>query len=81
LTIIFSLLASLLVAITIVPILAKFAFKKVPAEEKEGAPQRWYAKPIEKSLSHKATILIVSFILLGGSLAIVPRLGFTFIPN
>lgn len=81
LTIIFSLLASLLVAITIVPILAKFAFKKVPAEEKEGALQRWYGKLIEKSLSHKAIILIVSFVLLGGSLAIVPRLGFTFIPN
>lgn len=81
LTIIFSLLASLLVAITIVPILAKFAFKKVPAEEKEGVLQRWYGKLIEKSLSHKAIILVVSFVLLGGSLAIVPRLGFTFIPN
>ena len=81
LTIIFSLLASLLVAITIVPILAKFAFKKVPAEEKEGALQRWYGKLIEKSLSHKAIILVVSFLLLGGSLAIVPQLGFTFIPN
>lgn len=81
LTIIFSLLASLLVAITIVPILAKFAFKKVPAEEKEGVLQRWYGKLIEKSLSHKAIILVVSFLLLGGSLAIVPQLGFTFIPN
>ncbi|WP_214849820.1 efflux RND transporter permease subunit [Exiguobacterium sp. s193] len=81
LTIIFSLLASLLVAITIVPILAKFAFKKVPAEEKEGVLQRWYGRLIEKSLSHKAIILIVSFLLLGGSLAIVPQLGFTFIPN
>jgi len=81
LTIIFSLLASLLVAIMIVPILAKFAFKKVPAEEKEGALQRWYGKLIEKSLSHKAIILVVSFLLLGGSLAIVPQLGFTFIPN
>lgn len=81
LTIIFSLLASLLVAITIVPILAKFAFKKVPAEEKEGVLQRWYGTLIEKSLSHKAIILIVSFLLLGGSLAIVPQLGFTFIPN
>ncbi|MET4655298.1 HAE1 family hydrophobic/amphiphilic exporter-1 [Exiguobacterium sp. PvP048] len=81
LTIIFSLLASLLVAITIVPILAKFAFKKVPAEEKEGVLQRWYGTLIEKSLSHKAIILVVSFLLLGGSLAIVPQLGFTFIPN
>lgn len=81
LTIIFSLLASLLVAITIVPILAKFAFKKVPAEEKEGVLQRWYGTLIEKSLSHKAIILVVSFLLLGGSLTIVPQLGFTFIPN
>ena len=81
LTIIFSLLASLLVAIKIVPILAKFSFKKVPAEEKEGVLQRWYGKLIEKSLSHKAIILVVSFLLLGGSLAIVPQLGFTFIPN
>ncbi|MGA9231109.1 MAG: efflux RND transporter permease subunit, partial [Exiguobacterium oxidotolerans] len=62
-------------------ILAKFAFKKVPAEEKEGVLQRWYGTLIEKSLSHKAIILIVSFLLLGGSLAIVPQLGFTFIPN
>ncbi|WP_114570645.1 efflux RND transporter permease subunit [Exiguobacterium flavidum] len=81
LTIIFSLLASLLVAITIVPILAKFSFKKVPKEEKEGALQRWYGRLIERSLSHKAIILALSFLLLGGSLAIVPQLGFTFIPN
>ncbi|MCG3088956.1 efflux RND transporter permease subunit [Sporosarcina cyprini] len=81
LTIIFSLLASLLVAITIVPILAKFSFKKVPAEEKEGALQRIYGRIIEKSLNHKIIILVVSVLLLGGSFAVVPSLGFTFIPN
>ena len=81
LTIVFSLLASLLVAITIVPILAKFAFKKVPPEEKEGALQRIYGVVIEKSLNHKMIILVVSFGLLIGSFAIVPSLGFTFIPN
>ena len=81
LTIVFSLLASLLVAITIVPILAKFAFKKVPPEEKEGALQRIYGRVIEKSLNHKIIILVVSFGLLIGSFAIVPSLGFTFIPN
>lgn len=81
LTIVFSLLASLLVSITIVPILAKFSFKKVPAEEKEGALQRFYGRLIEKSLNHKLVILFISFVLLVGSLAVVPSLGFTFIPN
>lgn len=81
LTVVFSLLASLLVAVTIVPILAKFAFKKVPAEEKEGKIQRGYAKAIAWSLNHKIKILILSFLLLFGSFALVPSLGFTFIPN
>ncbi|RFU63592.1 efflux RND transporter permease subunit [Bacillus sp. V59.32b] len=81
LTIVFSLLASLLVAITIVPIMAKFAFKKVPKEEKEGVLQRIYGRMIEKSLNHKAMILVMSFLILGGSFALVPQLGFTFIPN
>ncbi|CAH0345365.1 efflux RND transporter permease subunit [Bacillus sp. CECT 9360] len=81
LTIVFSLLASLLVAITIVPIMAKFAFKKVPKEEKEGALQRVYGRMIEKSLNHKAMILVMSLLILGGSFALVPQLGFSFIPN
>ncbi|TDL82816.1 efflux RND transporter permease subunit [Peribacillus frigoritolerans] len=81
LTIIFSLLASLLVSITIVPILAKFSFKKVPAEEKEGALQRWYGSLIEKSLNHKLMILLISVVMLAGSFTVVPSLGFTFIPN
>ncbi|OCA91953.1 efflux RND transporter permease subunit [Pseudobacillus wudalianchiensis] len=81
LTIIFSLLASLLVSITIVPILAKFSFKKVPAEEKEGVLQRIYGRLIETSLNHKLIILFASILLLAGSFAVVPSLGFTFIPN
>lgn len=81
LTIVFSLLTSLLVAITIVPILAKFSFKKVPKEEKEGGLQRTYGKTINWSLNHKKTVLALSIVTLVGALAIVPTLGFTFIPN
>jgi hydrophobic/amphiphilic exporter-1 (mainly G- bacteria), HAE1 family len=81
LTIVFALLMSLIVAVTIVPILAKFSFKKVPPEEKEGALQRIYARAIEWSLNHKILILALSVVLLIGSFAIVPALGFTFIPN
>ncbi len=81
LTIVFSLLASLLVAITIVPILARFSFTKVPPDEKEGTLQLTYAKAITWSLRHKAIVLVSSIALLVGSFAIVPSLGFTFIPN
>nr|WP_239583543.1 efflux RND transporter permease subunit [Metabacillus iocasae] len=81
LTVIFSLFASLIVAVTIVPILAKFSFKKVPSEEKEGKMQRVYGKTISWSLNHKLVIILSSIVLLVGSFALVPTLGFTFIPN
>lgn len=81
LTVVFSLLASLLVAITIVPILAKFSFKNMKQDEKEGALQRQYSKLIGWALRRKWLVLVTSLILLGASFAIVPRLGFTFIPD
>ncbi|MCA1029433.1 efflux RND transporter permease subunit [Bacillus timonensis] len=81
LTIVFSLLTSLIVAITIVPILAKFSFKKVPKEEKETSLQRFYVKTIKWSLNHKIAVIVLSILLLVGSFGIVPTLGFTFIPN
>ncbi|MBO9128440.1 efflux RND transporter permease subunit [Bacillus sp. 165] len=81
LTIVFSLLASLLVAITVVPILAKFSFKRVPKEEKEGILQHFYARLIERSLNHKVLVIVISILLLAGSFTLVPALGFTFIPN
>jgi hydrophobic/amphiphilic exporter-1 (mainly G- bacteria), HAE1 family len=81
LTIVFSLLASLIVAVTIVPILAKFSFKMVPKEEKEGAMQRAYASAIKWSLNHKVLVIIMSVLLLAGSGFLVKGLGFTFIPN
>jgi hydrophobic/amphiphilic exporter-1 (mainly G- bacteria), HAE1 family len=82
LTIVFSLLTSLLVAITIVPILAKFSFKQVPKEgSKEGVLQRSYGKTIKWALNHKWTVIGLSVLTLVGSGALVPSLGFTFIPN
>ncbi|MTH53143.1 MMPL family transporter [Bacillus mangrovi] len=81
LTIIFALLTSLLVSITIVPILAKFSFNKVPKEEKEGPLQKFYAGVIEWSLNHKIAVIAVSFLMLFSSVFLVSGLGFTFIPN
>lgn len=81
LTIVFSLLASLIVAITIVPILAKFSFNKVPKAEKEDALQRTYGRSIRWALNHKVVVIGLSILTLIGAGALVPSLGFTFIPN
>ncbi|MDM5338846.1 efflux RND transporter permease subunit [Fictibacillus enclensis] len=81
LTVVFALLASLLVAITIVPILAKFAFKKVKPENNDGPLQRAYAKVIRSSLNHKFIVLFVSIVLLAGSLFLSTKLGAVFLPN
>jgi hydrophobic/amphiphilic exporter-1 (mainly G- bacteria), HAE1 family len=81
LTIVFSLLTSLIVAITIVPILAKFSFRQVPKEEKESALQRVYGKTIVWALNRKIAVICLSILTLVGSGALVPSLGFTFIPN
>lgn len=81
LTVTFALIASLLVSVTLVPILAKFSFTKVPKEEKEGFLQRKYAALIQKSLNHKFITIFIAVLLLIGSIALVPGLGFVFMPN
>ncbi|MBY6035603.1 efflux RND transporter permease subunit [Fictibacillus nanhaiensis] len=81
LTVVFALLASLLVAVTIVPILAKYAFKKVKPEKTDGPLQRAYVKVIKASLNHKFLVLLTSFILLGGSFFLASTLGMVFLPN
>jgi hydrophobic/amphiphilic exporter-1 (mainly G- bacteria), HAE1 family len=81
LTVVFALLASLIVAVTIVPILAKYAFKKVKPEKNDGPIQRLYEKLIKASLNHKIIVLLTSFILLGGSFFLATKLGMVFLPN
>ncbi|WP_261129264.1 efflux RND transporter permease subunit [Bacillus sp. Marseille-Q3570] len=81
LTIVFALLASLVVAVTLVPILAKISFKKVKHEEKTTWLQRFYVKMIKGSLNHKLPVILVSLALLGGSFFLTSKLGFVFLPN
>ncbi len=84
LTIVFSLLASLLVAITIVPMLAHSFFKKgLKIKEKhEPKPSKaagFYKKVLNWSLNHKWITSIAAVLLLVGSLCLVPFIGVSFI--
>ncbi|MCF2649833.1 efflux RND transporter permease subunit [Niallia circulans] len=86
LTMAFSLGASLLVAITIVPALSHFLFKKKLYGEKTesnhkeaGKLANWYKGILEKALNHKIITSLIAVVLLAGSVALTPLIGFSFL--
>lgn len=87
LTIVFALLASLLVAITIVPMLAHSLFKKQlytetsVVKEQKGKMASAYEKMLNWTLNHKVITSVISIALLVGSLFLVPVIGVSFLPD
>ncbi|WP_243296999.1 efflux RND transporter permease subunit [Bacillus litorisediminis] len=87
LTIVFALLASLLVAITIVPMMAHSLFKKGvkikegKAEKGPGKLAAAYKKVLQWSLNHKWITSGIAVLLLVGSLALLPLVGVSFLPE
>lgn len=84
LTIVFALLASLLVAITVVPMLAHMMFRKglKPGKahhDKPGRLAEWYKGVLRWSLNHKLVAFGLAVVLLVGSLFIVPVIGVSFL--
>lgn len=85
LTMTFALGASLLVAITIVPALSHFLFrKKLYGEKTESSHKEvgklslWYKGVLEKVLNHKIITSTIAILLLVGSLVLMPFIGFSF---
>ncbi|MED3623485.1 efflux RND transporter permease subunit [Neobacillus thermocopriae] len=85
LTMAFALGASLIVAITIVPALSHFLFKKKLYSEKTegdhkevGKLANWYKGILNWSLNHKIVTSLIAIVLLVGSLALTPLIGFSF---
>lgn len=82
LTVGFSLAASLLVALTIVPLMSWALMKNhVPKEHGESAMSRGYKKTLRWSLNHKAVVLIGSAVIFAGSLPLLGVVGVTFLPE
>ncbi len=87
-TVTVALLASLFVALTIIPVLASWFLKapkiKVGAKqaqdprEKRTMLERGYVPLVRWVTGHKAISLIVAFVLFAGSLSLIPRLGTNF---
>ncbi|KIL49572.1 efflux RND transporter permease subunit [Jeotgalibacillus soli] len=83
LTVVFALLASLLVSITIVPMMAHWLFKKGIGEKHHDKPSKlanWYQSVLKWTLNHKLVTFGGSVLLLVGSFALVPLIGVSFIP-
>ena len=91
LTMSFALLASLLVAVTIVPMLAHSLFKKqiysnsgtkkVIKTKNKGKMAAFYEKVLKWTLNHKLVTTLISLALLVGSLFLVPVIGVSFLPD
>jgi HAE1 family hydrophobic/amphiphilic exporter-1 len=86
LTIVFALLASLLVAITVVPMMAHSLFKKGISHknnhaEKPNKLAGGYKKVLNWALNHKFITFGLAILLLAGSFFLVPLIGVSFIPS
>jgi HAE1 family hydrophobic/amphiphilic exporter-1 len=81
-TIVIALLASLIVAVTLIPVLARFAFKKVKDDhEKVPFYVGLYERIARFALRKKWVVVLIAFVMFFGSIAATSGLGFVFLPN
>lgn len=84
LTVAYSLLASLLIALTVVPAMAKGLLKKetrLTALSQTGRFMDKYRTAVRWALSHKAIVLIAAVVLLVGSSGLALMRGLSFMPS
>lgn len=82
-TVVISLVFSLIVAVTVVPLLSRiFLLNISPKEPQENLLQKGYRKSLTWVLKHRAVTLVLAVVLLTGSVVLIaPRLGTTFLPQ
>jgi HAE1 family hydrophobic/amphiphilic exporter-1 len=82
LTVTFALLASLLVSLTVVPALSGVLVpKKIRAEGDNAWYQRLYTPALKWALGHRVITVAIALILFVGSLALIPVIGTSFMPD
>lgn len=83
LTIAYSLLASLIVALTLVPMMASTTLRHTQEKRNRLFERivRWYERALSFTLSHRAAVLLFAVALLGFSAFEATRMGMRFIPE
>lgn len=84
-TVAFSLLASLIVALTLIPMLSskilKLSEKEFKRQQKDAKIIVIYKSLLKKALKHRWIVVLILFLSLLGSIILVPSLGFEFMPT
>jgi HAE1 family hydrophobic/amphiphilic exporter-1 len=83
LTVAIALLCSLLVAVTLVPVMAKLMLlrgTKLRVKERKNRLGTAYRNALNWALNHRILVMSVATVLLLGSLALVPLVGTSFLP-
>jgi cobalt-zinc-cadmium resistance protein CzcA len=83
-TMIFALVGSLVITLTLLPVLCSWAFRKGVRERRNPgfeAVKSTYTKGLDFCLAHPWATTLVSALLLGGSLLLVPAIGAEFMPH
>ena len=84
LTVMFALVASLVLTLTLMPVLASFFLRKPVAERDSriiGVARRGYAPVLARTMRHPAITILVATMMLGSALAIGSNLGAEFLPR
>ena len=83
LTVVICILASLLVALTVVPVMSRLMIlnEKPKSEKKEGAAVGLYKKVLSGALNHKAAVMGISIIIFALSLFLIKGVGVQFLPS
>ena len=83
LTVCYALLGSLLLCLTLVPVLATFVFRGSPQRRRHWVLDRvtaTYERIVRVTVRHAALTMVIAFGVVLGSLYLAPRLGSEFIP-
>ena len=83
-TTIFALVGSLIVTLTLLPVLCSWAMRKGVRERRNPAFEAiksLYTRGLDFSLAHPWGITLASVVLLAGSLLLIPRIGAEFMPH
>ncbi len=83
-TMIFALIGSLIVTLSLLPVLCSWALRKGVRERRNAAfeaVKAAYAKGLDVCLARPWTTVLASVVLLGGSLLLIPGIGAEFMPH
>ncbi|HZS92342.1 MAG TPA: efflux RND transporter permease subunit [Chloroflexota bacterium] len=80
LTVTFALIASLLVALTVVPALGSLLIRKKKSPPRETIFQRVYTPLLTWGLGHRAITVVIALVLFVGSVSLVSRIPTGFLP-